>query len=198
MIHITQHAIKRYAERIKGVNKKEVEFAIAQNEERYQSDLNKMYEHSRLLGNHKFEKYKEAAYRVASNDSNSIMLILDKSEETLITLYRISHGLGEKIDKKLNEILLDEFFNEKEKCKEIDKKLKYEKDELIYSRDLLGSEISRYESIIRDKKKELKALNEYIGTKGAEEKESKEKYYRIFDKLVFFNPNYKEAQAELS
>ncbi|WP_219715439.1 hypothetical protein, partial [Clostridioides difficile] len=90
MINVTNHALRRYIERIKECEKNCVEQNLNLNKEQYQKDLNKMFEQSRLIYTGRFnDKYTETNFRLVDN----IILITDLRDTKIITLYRVEYGI---------------------------------------------------------------------------------------------------------
>ena len=87
MINATKHARERYAERIKGIEKDAIKSNVAMYGNDYEKDLNKMYDNSRLIYTGRFQTHKECQYRLADD----IILVMDKIDQNLITLYRVDY-----------------------------------------------------------------------------------------------------------
>ena len=104
MINATKHARERYASRIKGIEKSAIKSNVTMYGAEYEKDLNKMYDNSRLIYTGKFQNHNECNYRLADD----IILVVDKQEQNLITLYRVDFNFTKKINKSILQDLVKE------------------------------------------------------------------------------------------
>ena len=130
MINATKHARERYAERIKGIEKDAIKSNVAMYGNDYEKDLNKMYDNSRLIYTGRFQTHKECQYRLADD----IILVMDKIDQNLITLYRVDFNFTKSINKVILQDLVEEldvkekaWSLEKEKTEEANSELNNEK-----------------------------------------------------------------------
>ena len=93
MINATKHARERYASRIKGIEKSALKANVTMYGAEYEKDLNKMYDNSKEIYTGKFQNHNECKYRLADD----IVLVIDKQEQNLITLYRADFNFGKNI-----------------------------------------------------------------------------------------------------
>ena len=157
----------------------------------YEKDLNKMYDNSRLIYTGKFQNHNECNYRLADD----IILVVDKQEQNLITLYRVDFNFTKKINKSILQDLVQElnereeaWLSEKAKAEETNNGLDNEKA-------LLELNIEAKTQELKDLQERLKALNEYMKTTNADEISAKEKMDDIARKIVY-SIDYKKSMQE--
>ena len=191
MINATKHARERYASRIKGVEKIAIKSNVVMYGTEYEKDLNKMYDNSRLIYTGKFQNHNECNYRLADD----IILVVDKQEQNLITLYRVDFNFTKKINKSILQDLVQElnereeaWLSEKAKAEETNNGLDNEKA-------LLELNIEAKTQELKDLQERLKALNEYMKTTNADEISAKEKMDDIARKIVY-SIDYKKSMQE--
>ena len=191
MINATKHARERYASRIKGVEKNAIKSNVIMYGAEYEKDLNKMYDNSRLIYTGKFQNHNECNYRLADD----IILVVDKQEQNLITLYRVDFNFTKKINKSILQDLVQElnereeaWLSEKAKAEETNNGLDNEKA-------LLELNIEAKTQELKDLQERLKALNEYMKTTNADEISAKEKMDDIARKIVY-SIDYKKSMQE--
>ena len=191
MINATKHARERYASRIKGVEKNAIKSNVTMYGAEYEKDLNKMYDNSRLIYTGKFQNHNECNYRLADD----IILVVDKQEQNLITLYRVDFNFTKKINKSILQDLIQElnereeaWLSEKAKAEETNNGLDNEKA-------LLELNIEAKTQELKDLQERLKALNEYMKTTNADEINAKEKMDDIARKIVY-SIDYKKSMQE--
>ena len=191
MINATKHARERYASRIKGVEKNAIKSNVVMYGAEYEKDLNKMYDNSRLIYTGKFQNHNECNYRLADD----IILVVDKQEQNLITLYRVDFNFTKKINKSILQDLVQElnereeaWLSEKAKAEETNNGLDNEKA-------LLELNIETKTQELKDLQERLKALNEYMKTTNADEISAKEKMDDIARKIVY-SIDYKKSMQE--
>ena len=191
MINATKHARERYASRIKGVEKNAIKSNVVMYGAEYEKDLNKMYDNSRLIYTGKFQNHNECNYRLADD----IILVVDKQEQNLITLYRVDFNFTKKINKSILQDLVQElnereeaWLSEKAKAEETNNGLDNEKA-------LLELNIEAKTQELKDLQERLKALNEYMKTTNADEISAKEKMDNIARKIVY-SIDYKLSMQE--
>ena len=191
MINATKHARERYASRIKGVEKNAIKSNVVMYGAEYEKDLNKMYDNSRLIYTGKFQNHNECNYRLADD----IILVVDKQEQNLITLYRVDFNFTKKINKSILQDLVQElnereeaWLSEKAKAEETNNGLDNEKA-------LLELNIEAKTQELKDLQERLKALSEYMKTTNADEISAKEKMDDIARKIVY-SIDYKLSMQE--
>lgn len=192
MINATKHARERYAERIKGIEKDAIKSNVAMYGNDYEKDLNKMYNNSRLIYTGRFQTHKECQYRLADD----IILVMDKIDQNLITLYRVDFNFTKSINKVILQDLVEEL-DVKEKAWSLEKeKTEEANSELNNEKALLEMDIKAKEKELESLKDRLDALNKYMKTTNADEIVAKEAMDEIARKIVY-SIDYKKAMQEI-
>lgn len=193
MINCTNHALEQYAKRIKLIEKDSIKSTVILNRDIYEKDLNKMYDNSKIIYTGTFnKKHNNSNFRMVDN----IILITDKKDETLITLYRIDFGFGRTTDKIILEQLLKELKDGENIYLQKRKEVEEEMDSLMCEHTKLIMEIEA-------KKKEVKALEEskdilenYIDIYKKDEVEAKEVMNEVARKIVY-SIDYRNSIKEI-
>lgn len=189
MINVTNHALRRYIERIKECEKNCVEQNLNLNKEQYQKDLNKMFEQSRLIYTGRFnDKYTETNFRLVDN----IILITDLRDTKIITLYRVEYGIDRETDLMIIENLLKKLNKTEKEYINIMDEISSEKDKLLAEREGLTSEIETLKKTLDTMNESLKVLSEYINTFSYKEKQAKSEMEIIAKKIVYSSIYRKE------
>lgn len=193
MINCTKHSLEQYARRIKLIDKEDIKSSVAINGEIYEKDLNKMYDNSKIIYKGTFSKKHNCTnFRLVDN----IILITDKNDQNIITLYRVDFGFGRNTDKIILDNLLKEL-NEDE--------ITYtqKKEQVDKEKERLGAEYGQLLLDISAKKKEIisleeykKTLEQYIDTYGIDAIEAKEKMDEIARKIVY-SIEYRNSLKEI-
>ena len=192
MINATKHARERYASRIKGIEKNAIKANVTMNGAEYEKDLNKMYDNSREIYIGKFQNHNECRSRW----SQDIILVIDKQEQNIITLYRVDFNFTKKINKSILNDLLQEL-NEKEEAWLSEKaKAKEVNDGLDNEKALLEMNIEAKTQELKDLQNRLDALKSYMKTINADEIEAKEEMDEIARKIVY-SIDYKKSMQEI-
>lgn len=189
MINVTKHALLRYVQRFKGVDKNEVEQSINLNKDQYINELNKMFDNSRLIYSGKFNvKHTDTNFRMVDN----IILITDVIDSKIITLYRIDFGFDRDVDCSIIDSLIKKLDIAEEKYISIMENVKTEKDKLLSQRDSLKIEIDTLKGTLNSMNESLKSMDEYIKNFGYEETQAKTDMDLIAKKIVYSNVYRKE------
>ena len=191
-MNITNHGLKRYAERFKSVLKNELEVDIVVNKDLYIEELNKMFSFSKLIYTGKFNETNENTnYYTVDN----IILVVDLNNTKIITLYRIEFGFGREVDKNILVGLLkqlDDAETEYIKAMEVTKE---KQSDLDYKTLSLEEDIKCQQELLNamiDSLKELKGLKKTICL---DEDKTRIIRDKIAKKLVYSNI-YKNAVNE--
>ena len=191
-MNVTNHGLKRYAERFKNVLNSDLEVDIAVNKDLYIEELNKMFSFSKLIYTGKFNETNESTnYYIVDN----IILVVDLANTKIITLYRIEFGFGREVDKNILIGLLKQLDDaETEYIKAMDVTREKQSD-LDYKILSLDEDIKSQQELINamtDSLKELKALRKTISL---DEDKTRIIRDKIAKKLVYSNI-YKNAVNE--
>lgn len=189
MINVTNHALRRYIERIKGCEKKCVEQNLNLNKEQHQTDLNKMFEQSKLIYTGRFnDKYTETNFRLADN----IILITDLRNTKIITLYKIEYGFDREIDLNIIGSLIRKLDESEKEYLSIMEEVSSEKEKLEAKRENLASEIKTLKETLDTMNESLMALDKYIDKFSYKEKQAKSEMDITARKIVYSNVYRKE------
>lgn len=192
MINITKHAREKYALRIKGIEKDAVKSNATMYMVDYEKDLNKMFDVSKIIYIGKFETHKECIYRLVDD----IILVMDKLDQNLITLYRIDFNFGKNINKIILKDLLEEL-NKKEEIWLAEKlKLDETNNELVSEQTQLEMNIEAKNNELKQLQERLDSLKKYMKTTNQDEIIAKEAMNEIARKIVY-SIEYKKSMQDI-
>lgn len=191
MINVTKHAYLRYSERIKEVDLKDVNEDIVVNKNIYHIELDKMFENSRIIYSGKFnDKHSETNFRIADN----IILITDKMDTKIITLYRVEFGFGRDIDVVILKSMIEKLnVAEVEYLTSIEE-VNEERERVVSSRDVLIKEIEEMKNSLKIMEESLTTMNDYIDKFNYKERIAKTEMETIAKKIVYSNIYRKEME----
>lgn len=183
-MNITNHGLKRYAERFKNVDKEDLDSDIIFNKDLYTEELNKMFSFSKLIYTGRFNETNENTnYYMVDN----IILVVDLASTKLITLYKIEFGFGREVDKGILKTLieqLDEAETEYIKALDITKE---NRDEMDYKILSLEEEILSQKELLSTMEQSLDELKKMKKTITLEEDKSRIVRDKIAKKIVYSN-----------
>lgn len=124
-IILTQHVRERYAERIMGRDNGDVPAYVIQNQEKIENDIQKMVQ------------YGEIIYCGQLRDKNVVNVILngtwvvltDKDNVKVITMYKIDFNLGEEFNKNFVQLQMDKILEAKNRYLDVLNETEKKKDE---------------------------------------------------------------------
>ena len=191
MINITTHAYKRYAERIKNIAKEDILSDITINKNLYHTEMDKMFENSKLIYTGRFnDKHNETNFRIVDN----IILIADKQDTKIITLYRVEFGFDRDVDVVILRSLLEKLaVAEEEYLSSIDE-VNLEKERVITNRNNLAQEIEDMKKSLSIMEESLWAMNNYIEGFNYKERIAKSEMETVAKKIVYSNVYRKEME----
>lgn len=148
---ISKHAQERYAERIMGKDDiVEINRFITLNEDKIKTDVNKMIEYGDMI-----YRGKSAAKNGKSNMLDVYLkdcwvVLVDKSSEVVVTLYKIDLELGDEFNKTYISKMLEKLNVSKTKLEEV--KLQVYNETNMYSEMLHDTEtqIKEYRGMIKN------------------------------------------------
>ena len=183
-MNITNHGLKRYAERFKNVPVADLDSDIITNKELYTEELNKMFGFSKLIYTGRFNETNENTnYYMVDN----IILVTDLASTKLITLYRIEFGFGREVDKGILKNLseqLDEAETEYIKAMEVTEENKNDMEYKIFS---LEEEILSQKELLSTMEQSLDELKKLKKSITIEEDKSRIVRDKIAKKIVYSN-----------
>ena len=148
---ISAHAKQRYSERIMGKDDStEINRFITLNEDKIKTDINKMIEYGQLI-----YRGKSAAKNAKSNTLDVYLkdcwiVLVDKSSEVVVTLYKVDLELGEEFNKTYISKMLEKLNTYKAKLEEV--KLQVYNESNMYTEMLHDAEaqIKEYRGMIKN------------------------------------------------
>ena len=159
---VTRHAYERYAQRIMGKNNKtDIAVFISNQIDKMESDINKMIEYGEVIYEGKsIVDYNKQPVQIVLN--GTWVLVIDKKNSTVITLYTIDLGVGKEFNEqyigKLKSALDEAKGRYNEKVEEIDNRVKEFKN-IISDNE---KQIKEFSSIINSLKDQNKMYEELI------------------------------------
>lgn len=191
MINITTHAYKRYSERIKGVANEDILSDITINKNQYHTEMDKMFENSKLIYTGRFnDKHNETNFRIVDN----IILIADKQDTKIITLYRVEFGFDRDVDIVILRSLIEKLSVAEEKYLNSIGEVNLEKERVLANRDVLVQEIEDMRKSLDIMEESLATMNNYIEGFDYKEKIAKSEMETIAKKIVYSNIYRKEIE----
>lgn len=96
-MEFTEHSIERYVERVQEKQgKNEIKTFVAQNRDRIETNLQKLYDSAEFLCQTRIKEHNVTNFYV---NKNGWVLITDKDDKKLITLYKVDLFLGTDFNK---------------------------------------------------------------------------------------------------
>lgn len=148
---ISRHASERYAERIMGKDDTvEINRFITLNEDKIKTDINKMIEYGQLIYRGKSAAKNSKGNMLDVYLQNCWVVLVDKSSEIVVTLYKIDLELGDEFNKTYISKMLEKLNVSKAKLEEV--KLQVYNETNMYSEMLHDAEtqIKEYRSMIKN------------------------------------------------
>lgn len=151
---ISNHASERYAERIMDKdNTNNINRFVMDNREKIKTDINKMIEFGECIFVGK-QSQKDGKGKVLNVYLNGCWVVLvDSSNETVVTLYKIDLGLGDEFNKTYISKMMD-------KINESKKELEYVQLEVLKESNMYREMIDNTEAQINEYKAMIKNLEE--------------------------------------
>lgn len=148
---ISRHAQERYSERIMGKDDTvEINRFITLNEDKIKTDINKMIEYGQLIYRGKSAAKNSKGNMLDVYLQNCWVVLVDKSSEVVVTLYKIDLELGDEFNKTYISKMLEKLNVSKAKLEEV--KLQVYNETNMYSDMLHDAEtqIKEYRSMIKN------------------------------------------------
>jgi hypothetical protein len=133
-MNIKNHFYLRYVQRIEGIeDEKEAKQYIAMNKEILTEKINRMYENSRRIYKGQIGDNITRVFNIVDN----IILVINSTEDALITLYRVDFGFNDKINRSIVKELIEELEQlEQKKQEEEAKTREYIEQRTIYKNNI--------------------------------------------------------------
>lgn len=148
---ISRHTSERYAERIMGKDDTvEINRFITLNEDKIKTDINKMIEYGELIYRGKSAAKNSKGNMLDVYLQNCWVVLVDKSSEIVVTLYKIDLELGDEFNKTYISKMLEKLNVSKAKLEEV--KLQVYNETNMYSEMLHDAEtqIKEYRGMIKN------------------------------------------------
>ena len=150
-MEFTEHILERYAERIQDKEgKTEIKSFVAQNRDRIQQNIEKLFESSTYLCGAKIKEHNFTHFYV---NKDGWVIIVDKDKKKLITLYKVDLELGSDFNKMYIEKMTANIL---EKVSALEQK----EQENIEQRTMSNSQIENNTAQIKELKEQIKWLEE--------------------------------------
>lgn len=189
MINVTAHCYKRYAERIKEVEFDSIDQHIQMNKNQYHTEIDKMFENSRKIYTGRFnDKHNETNFRIADN----IILITDKLDTKVITLYRVEFGFDREVDVIILKSLIEKLNIAEELYLESIEEVNQERERVVTNRDNLSMEIEALKESLKAMEESLEVMDNYIEKFDYKETQARLEMDTIAKKIVYSNIYRKE------
>ena len=192
MINCTKHSLQRYAKRFKGIEQNEVNQAIINNKEQYETELNKMFDNAVEIYQGKFNDHNEVKYFLVDN----IILIVDLALSKIISLYRIEFGFEREIDKTILSSLLSQLELADEEYIKASNEVKEKIEEIDYQKLALEEEIKSIEQTLEAMKAGLKGLEDSKNVIIVDEEKARIERDRIAKKIVY-SIDYRKSMEQI-
>ena len=192
MINCTKHSLQRYAKRFKGVEQNEINQAIIDNKEQYETALNKMFDNAKKIYQGKINDHNEVKYFLVDN----IILIVDLALSKIISLYRIEFGFEREIDKTILSSLLSQLELADEEYIKASNEVKEKIEEIDYQKLALEEEIKSIEQTLEAMKAGLKGLEDSKNVIIVDEEKARIERDRIAKKIVY-SIDYRKSMEQI-
>lgn len=192
-ISITNHALERYSKRIKKDDIINITSLSVDTRTRYQEELCKMYEHSKLIYEGKFTDHSETRFLL----SDDIILITDLKETKLITLYRIDFGFDDETNRMLRNRLVKQLDLAKIELDNSNSDSSIELQQALESLDVLAAEKEDLQASLKAVNDSIAVTNDYINNIKNKSSSAKTKYDNIA-RQICYSINCKKALQPIS
>lgn len=192
-ISITNHALERYSKRIKKDDIINITSLSVDTRIRYQEELCKMYEHSKLIYEGKFTDHSETKFLL----SDDIILITDLKETKLITLYRIDFGFDDETNRMLRDRLVKKLYLAKAELDNSNSDSSMELQQALESLDVLTAEKEDLQASLKAVNDSIAVTNDYIDNIKNRSNSAKIKYDNIA-RQICYSINCKKALQPIS
>ena len=180
-ISITNHALERYSKRIKKDDIINITSLSVDTRIRYQEELCKMYEHSKLIYEGKFTDHSETKFLL----SDDIILITDLKETKLITLYRIDFGFDDETNRMLRDRLVKKLYLAKAELDNSNSDSSMELQQALESLDVLTAEKEDLQASLKAVNDSIAVTNDYIDNIKNRSNSAKIKYDNIARQICY-------------
>lgn len=148
---ISSHVKNRYAERIMGKdNKNDVNRFIAENDLKIKQDIHKLIHYGELIYTGK-QSQKDGKGKVLNVYLNGCWVVLvDSSNETVVTLYKIDLGLDDEFNKTYISKMMDKINESKRELEDVQLEVLKESNMYREMIDNAEAQINEYKAMIKN------------------------------------------------
>lgn len=181
-LQVTDHALERYATRIKGDDLSDFRLFSQDKKDRYKEELNAMFEHSKTILVSTFNADKDIR---RFNLADDMILMLEEHNDTLITMYRIDFGFDNETNRILKNRLLAQLENEEASLDEKTEKMKLEAEDTKEQLEMLQAERDELQAALNAVNDSINVTFDYLADLKRRIKESKYEYKKIAKQLIY-------------
>ena len=157
-MEFTEHILERYAERIQDKkNRNEIKTFVAQNRDRIKNNIQKLFDSAEFLCTTKIKDHNITNFYV---NKDGWVLISDKENKKLITLYKVDLFLGSDFNKYYIEKMTEDIKSKMEEYTEFENTIEIQKAERVTERKEIESGISGLKAQIKWQEENLKLLEQ--------------------------------------
>ena len=157
-MEFTEHILERYAERIQDKkNRNEIKTFVAQNRDRIKNNIQKLFDSAEFLCTTKIKDHNIPNFYV---NKDGWVLISDKENKKLITLYKVDLFLGSDFNKYYIEKMTEDIKSKMEEYTEFENTIEIQKAERVTERKEIESGISGLKAQIKWQEENLKLLEQ--------------------------------------
>lgn len=147
---ISKHAMQRYAERIMGKEDNDVNRFITLNEDKIQTDINKLIQYGELIYQGK-QTQKDGKNNIIDVYLKDCWVVLvDSRTKNVITLYKIDLGLDEEFNKSYVSKMLEKLNVKKEVLDNVQRQVRTESDTYKAMIGDAETQIKEYRTMIKN------------------------------------------------
>ena len=146
-MEFTEHILERYAERIQDKKgKNEIKSFVAQNRKKIEENIQKLFDSAEFLCTTKMKDHNITNFYV---NKNGWVLISDKENKKLITLYKVDLFLGTDFNKYYIERMTEDIKNKMKSYEDIEYEIELDKEKRQEERKQCESEIASLKTRIK-------------------------------------------------
>lgn len=147
---ISKHAMQRYSERIMGKEDIDVNRFITLNEDKIQTDINKLIQYGELIYQGK-QTQKDGKNNIIDVYLKDCWVVLvDSRTKNVITLYKIDLGLDEEFNKAYVSKMMEKLNTKKEVLDNVQRQVKSESDTYKEMMSDAENQIKEYRTMIKN------------------------------------------------
>lgn len=169
MKNCSKHAVRRWAERIRGYTGKELDYYASANREKIIKDINNTLEYATLVYKGQIGNNVTRHFYV----KDTMVLVTNTTDDTVVTVMVVDFGFSDKINLTVAQQMLQEILELEESLKSEDRvrkeRVEFYKDNIT----LTNLKIERYKQVLKNletEKKSYEAQLEHVLNNKSEER----------------------------